>query len=68
MLSSTQPLSAMAPWRRTAMIALLIVAVAMFGLIVTNVASTAATIGAVMVVVLSLLIGPRSPFFKSDPA
>lgn len=68
MLSSTQPSSAMAPWRRTVMFVLLIVAVAMFGLIVANVARPAATIGAVTVVVLSLLIGPRSLFFKSDPA
>ena len=67
MSSSKVQLSAMAPWRRAANIVLLVVAVAILVLAVTNVIQTAALIGGAAVVALAYAVGPRSPFFHADP-
>ena len=68
MSSSKVQLSAMAPWRRAVTIVLFVVAVAILVLAVAGVIHTAAMIGAVVVVAGSYLVGPRSPFFHSEPA
>ena len=68
MPSFMDQMSAMAPWRRAVTILLLIAAIILFVLAVTGVIHIAATIGAVVIVVLSFLVGPRSPFFGSGGA
>ncbi len=68
MASLTEQLSGIAPWRRAATIVLLVAAVAILVLAVAGVIQTAAMVGAVVVVAGSYLVGPRSPFFRSDPA
>ena len=67
MHSFSEQLSGVAPWRRAAMIVLLIAAVAILVLAVAGVIQTAAMIGGAVVVGLSFLVGPRSPFFDSVP-
>jgi hypothetical protein len=64
----SEQMSGVAPWRRTASIVLMVVAVALFVLIVAGVLQTAGAIGAFAVVAASYLVGPRSPFFPTDPA
>ncbi|MFN8025007.1 MAG: hypothetical protein U0W40_01225 [Acidimicrobiia bacterium] len=66
MPSYKEQLAGIAPWRRTVTIVLLVVALVLLVLAVAGVIHTAAIIGAVVIVALSLLIGPRSPFFRSD--
>jgi hypothetical protein len=66
--SLNEQLSGLAPWRRAVTIVLFVVAVAILVLAVAGVIQTAAMIGAVVVVALSYLVGPRSPFFGSDAA
>ena len=68
MSSFNMQLAGMAPWRRAASIVLLVVAVAILVLSVTGVIHAAATIGAIVVVAGSYLVGPRSRLFKSEPA
>lgn len=68
MPSFNEQMSGIAPWRRAATIVLLVVAVAILVLAVAGVIQTAAVIGGAVVVALSFLVGPRSPFFRSDPA
>jgi hypothetical protein len=46
----------------------MVVAVALFVLIVAGVLQTAGGIAALAVAVAGYLVGPRSPFFHSDPA
>ncbi len=66
MASFSEQLSGIAPWRRAVTVMLLIVAIAIFVLAVANVIHVAAIIGGAVVVGLSYLVGPRSPFFKSS--
>lgn len=66
MPSLSQQLSGIEPWRRVATVVLLVAAVAIFVLAVAGVLQTAAVIGGFGIVVASYLIGPRSPFFRSD--
>lgn len=66
MQSFSQQMSGMAPWRRTASIVLMVVAIALFVMIVTGVLGSAGAIGAFAVVAASYLVGPRSPFFHTD--
>lgn len=68
MPSFSEQMSGIAPWRRAVTIILLVAAVAIFVLAVAGVIHTAAVIGAVVVVALSFLVGPRSPFFQSGTA
>lgn len=68
MQSFSQQMSGIAPWRRTASVVLMVLAVALLVLIVTGVLQTVGAIGAFAVVVASYLVGPRSPFFRADPA
>jgi hypothetical protein len=63
--SLTEQLSGIAPWRRTMTIVLLVAAFAILVLAVAGVIHAAAIIGAAIVVALSFLVGPRSPFFDS---
>lgn len=68
MASSIEKLSGIEPWRRVVMIVLFVVAVAILVLAVAGVLHSGAVVGAVVVVAGSYLVGPRSPFFHSDPA
>lgn len=68
MTATRAQFSDLAPWRRAVTVVLYVVAVAILVLAVTNVIQTAAVIGAVVVVALSYLVGPRSPFFRPDAA
>ncbi len=68
MQSFSQQMSGLAPWRRTASIGLMVVAVVLLVLIVAGVLETVGAIAAFAVVAASYLIGPRSPFFHADPA
>jgi hypothetical protein len=61
-------MSGIAPWRQAVTIVLYVAAVAILVLAVAGVLETAAIIGAAIVVAVSYLVGPRSPFFKPDPA
>lgn len=66
MTSFTKQMSEIAPWRRAVTIVLLVAAVVLFVLAVAGVIHVAAIVGAVVIVALSYLVGPRSPFFASD--
>jgi hypothetical protein len=66
MSSSSARFSELAPWRRAVTVALYVVAVAVLVLAVSGVIHTAAIAGAAVVVALSYLVGPRSPFFHAD--
>ena len=68
MHSFSEQMSGLAPWRRAVTIVLLVAAVAILVLAVAGVLQTAAIIGAAVVVALSYLVGPRSPFFHAGPA
>ena len=66
--SFKEQFSGIAPWRQAVTAVLLVAAIVIFVLAVAGVIHTAAMIGAVVVVVLSYLVGPRSRLFRSDPA
>ena len=68
MHSFSEQLSGIAPWRRAVTIVLFVAAVVILVLSVAGVLQTAAIIGAAVVVALSYLVGPRSPFFHAGPA
>ncbi len=68
MHSFSEQLSGIAPWRRAVTIVLFVAAVVILVLAVAGVLQTAAIIGAAVVVALSYLVGPRSPFFHAGPA
>lgn len=68
MQSFSQQMSGIAPWRRTASVVLMVLAVALFVLIVTGVLQTVGAIGAFAVAAAAYLVGPRSPFFRADTA
>ncbi len=67
MASFSEQMSGMEPWRRTANIVLLVAAIAVLVLGLAGVLATGVVFGAeVAVVVLGLLLGPRSPLFRAD--
>ena len=67
--ASKQRLADMEPWRRTVNIALLVLAVVVLALVVTSTLSGPMAFGALaLVIVGSVCVGPRSPFFRSQPA
>lgn len=68
MQSFSQQMTGLAPWRRTATVVLMVLAVALFVLVVAGVLQTAGAIGGLVIVVASYLVGPRSPLFHADPA
>jgi hypothetical protein len=68
MQSHSEQMSGIAPWRRTASIVLMVVAVALFVMIVAGVLQTVGAVAAFAVVIASYAVGPRSPFFHSDAA